>query len=124
MNFPQLVTNPFPKEPFCHAIDPNGTQRVVMTYNRGLKRYLLTTSHHPAGRKATHTAALGIFDAPEPWGTWTTVYYDDHWSGNARTYHHRFPAKWISNDGRSLWLLFSGLDAGYYTFCLKKATLE
>lgn len=104
--------------------DPCGTQRIAITYNAGLKRYLLTTSHRPAGSQATHTAALGVFDAPEPWGPWTTVFYDSHWSGTNRTYHHKFPTKWMSPDGRTLWLLYSGLDGGLYTFCLKRATLE
>jgi len=35
-----------------------------------------------------------------------------------------FPTKWMSLDGRNLWPLYSGLDGGLYTFCLKKATLE
>ncbi len=105
-------------------IDAYGTQRIAITYNAGLKRYLLTTSHRPAGSKATHTPALGVFDAPEPWGPWTTVDYDDHWSGKNRTYHHKFPTKWMSPDGRTLWLLYSGLDGGLYTFCLRQATLE
>lgn len=104
--------------------DPHGTQRVAVTYNRGLKRYLLTTSHQPEGSQATHTPALGVFDAPEPWGPWTTVSYESHWSGTNRTYHHKFPTKWMSADGRTAWLLYSGLDGGLYTFCLKKATLE
>jgi hypothetical protein len=104
--------------------DPQGTQRIAITYNAGLKRYLLTTSHRPAGSQATHTAALGVFDAPEPWGPWTTIYYDSHWSGTNRTYHHKFPTKWMSTDGRTLWLLYSGLDGGLYTFCLKKARME
>lgn len=30
----------------------------------------------------------------------------------------------MSPDGCTLWLLYSGLDGGLYTFCLKKATLE
>jgi hypothetical protein len=104
--------------------DPNGTQRVAITYNAAVKRYILTTSHRPGGRAAMHTPALGVFDAPEPWGPWTTVYYDDDWSKGARTYQHKFPTKWISPDGKTMWLLFSGLDGGYYTFCLRKATLE
>jgi len=104
--------------------DPNGTQRIAITYNAPLRRYIVTTSHLPPGKKATHTAALGVFDAPEPWGPWTTVYYDDDWSKGSRTYHHKFPTKWMSKDGKTMWLLYSGLDGGLYTFCLKKATLE
>jgi uncharacterized Ntn-hydrolase superfamily protein len=107
--------------------DPKGTQRIAITYNAPLGRYILATSHQTSG-KATHTAALGIFEAPELWGPWATVYYDDHWSiedgKDCRTYHHRYPPKWISPDGRTMWLLYSGLDCGLYTFCVKKATLE
>ena len=107
--------------------DPKGTQRVAITYNAALSRYILTTSHL-AGEKATHTAALGVFEAPEPWGPWSTVYYDDHWSvkdgKDCRTYHHRFPPKWMSADGKTMWLLYSGLDCGLYSFCMKKAILE
>ncbi len=95
-----------------------------MTYNVALHRYILTTTHRPPGSNATHTAALGVFDAPEPWGPWTTVNYDDDWSEGCRTYHHKFPTKWMSDDGRTMWLLFSGLDGGYYSFCLRRATLE
>jgi len=107
--------------------DPSGTQRIAITYNAALDRYLLTTSHQPEGSGGTHTAALGIFDAPQPWGPWTTVYYDDHWSviegKDCRTYHHKFPTKWMSSDGKTMWLLFSG-DDSLYAFCVKKATLE
>jgi len=46
--------------------DPNGTQRIAVIYNAPLKRYILTTSHLPPGSKATHTPALGVFEAPEP----------------------------------------------------------
>lgn len=106
--------------------DPKGTQRIAITYNAALRRYIMATSHL-TGKEATHTAALGVFEAPEPWGPWSTVYYDDHWSvrdgQDCRTYHHRFPAKWISADGKTMWLLYSGLDCGLYSFCLKKATL-
>lgn len=110
------------RKPIFH--DPHGTQRVAVTYNAALKRYFLTTSHRPPGSTATHTAALGVFEAPEPWGPWRTVFYADHWSGTNRTYHHKFPTQWMSDDGRAMWLLYSGLDGGLYTFCLKMATLE
>jgi hypothetical protein len=104
--------------------DPHGTQRVAVTFNAALKRYILTSAHLPSGSKAMHTPALGVFDAPEPWGPWTTVYYDDDWAKGARTYHHKFPTRWMSGDGKSMWLLFSGLDGEYYTFCLRRAELE
>jgi hypothetical protein len=103
--------------------DPHGTERIAITYNAGLHRYILTTAHQPVGSTAMHTPALGVFDAPQPWGPWTTVYYDDDWAKGSRTYHEKFPTRWMSRDGKTMWLLFSGLDGGYYTFCLRKATL-
>lgn len=110
------------RKPVFH--DPNGTQRIAVTYNAGLKRYILTTSHRPPGDDRTHSDALGIFDAPEPWGPWTTVYYNHDWSNDCRTYHHKFPTKWMSRDGKTMWLLFSGLDCDLYTICLQKVTLD
>lgn len=107
--------------------DPRGVQRISVTYNAGLRRYILTSSHgvpSSEGGSGSHNASLGVFDAPEPWGPWTTMYYDDHWFLNNRTYHHKFPTKWMSADGKSMWLVFSGLGGGNYTFCLRKATVE
>lgn len=102
--------------------DQKGTQRISLGYNQALKRYILTSSHRVG--PAPHNASLGVFEAPEPWGPWSTVYYDDHWSGNHRTYHHRFPTKWMSPDGRAMWLLYSGIGGNNYAFILRKATLE
>lgn len=103
--------------------NPFGAQRVAMSYNPMLKRFILTTSHQPENDDRTHTDALGIFESEYPWGSWNTIYYDDDWSNNCRTYHHRFPTKWMSTDGKEMWLLFSGLDCGLYDFCIKKMTL-
>jgi hypothetical protein len=103
--------------------DPLGTQRVAVTYNSALGRFILTTSHQPENDNRTHTAALGVFESEFPWGNWKTIYYDDNWSNECRTYHHKFPTKWMSNDGKEMWLLFSGLDCGYYDFCVRKAKL-
>jgi hypothetical protein len=53
--------------------DPNGVGwGVSVEYNPGLKRYLLTTFHAWDG-------SWGSFDAPEPWGLWTTVAYYNQW---------------------------------------------
>jgi hypothetical protein len=103
--------------------DPNGVQRIGMTYNPALRRYFLT-SPHQTGSGATHTPALGVFDAPEPWGPWTTVYYSDNFSGGY-AFHHKFPTKWMSADGLTMWLLYSGSNTGDSCNCvtLRKATL-
>ncbi|MFZ5833642.1 MAG: DUF4185 domain-containing protein, partial [Planctomycetota bacterium] len=52
--------------------DPNGVGwNLSVSYNPGLRRYLLCTEHGE-----THAGRFGLFDAPEPWGPWTTVAYD------------------------------------------------
>jgi hypothetical protein len=104
--------------------DPKGTQRIAITHNRALGRYILTMAHDD-GSGATHTPALGVFDAPEPWGPWTTVYYSDCWAERWMI-HHKFPTAWMSEDGREMWLAFSGqYRPGGDDYCLLacKATL-
>ena len=106
-------------------VDPRGVQRIGLTHNTGLSRYLLVTAHDD-GTGATHTPALGVFDAPAPWGPWTTVYYSDLWSVDGWMIHHKFPTAWMSADGRTLWLAFSGqYKPGGRDYCLlaRKATL-
>ena len=61
---------------------------------------------------------FGIYDAPEPWGPWTTVYFTEVWDvGPGET--SSFPTKWMSGDGKTLYLVFSGEDS----FSVRKATL-
>jgi hypothetical protein len=63
------------KEPVFE--DPNGVGwNLAVSYNAGLGRYILTTEH-----TRTNRGNLGIFDAPEPWGPWTTVAYMNHDEG-------------------------------------------
>jgi len=61
---------------------------------------------------------LAIFDAPEPWGPWTTVFYAERWDVAAGE-TASFPTKWISSDRKTLHLVFSGEDC----FSVRKATL-
>ena len=52
----------------------------------------------------------GLFDAPEPWGPWTTIRYDQNWGGfgERESLGVDFPGKWISRDGKVMWAVFSG----------------
>lgn len=86
--------------------DPKGTQRVAMTYNPGIDRYVLTASHEVDGQSGPHGPGLGLFAAPEPWGPWRTLYNDDDFVGGKGdgegAYHYRFPPKWIGDNGRRM----------------------
>jgi hypothetical protein len=61
---------------------------------------------------------FGIYDAPEPWGPWTTVFHTESWDVDPGESQH-IPSKWISKDGRTIHLLFSGNDC----FAVRRATL-
>jgi CubicO group peptidase (beta-lactamase class C family) len=100
--------------------NPGSCYRSQVSYNAGLNRYLwcqvLPTSKHPQGMR--FQGGFGIYDAPEPWGPWTTVFYTEEWDvGPGET--NSFPTKWMSNDGRTCHLVFSGDDH----FSVRKATL-
>jgi hypothetical protein len=89
------------------------------SYNPGIGRYLLGVEH-----TASHSGVTAIFDAPEPWGPWTTVKY---WTpsnrfGAARTgsamdwrdnvFFLAFVPKWLSADGLDFTLVFTGGGRG------------
>ncbi len=90
--------------------DPRGVGwNLSVSYNQGLRRYMLCTEH-----TETHAGKLGIFDAPEPWGPWTTVAYDDAWgAGNVEvsTFYWNFPPKWLSADGTQFTFVFTGKNS-------------
>ena len=91
--------------------------RSGISYNAGLKRYLWCQMiYGPDDMRAK--GGIGIFDAPQPWGPWTTAYYTQDWDvGPGET--SSFPTKWISADGKTCHLLFSGDDF----FSVRKALL-
>jgi hypothetical protein len=90
--------------------DANGTGWTVsVSYNGGLDRYLLITEHDQS-----LTGHIGIFDAPEPWGPWTTVLYEDAFGTpdiTANTFFWNFSNKWLSPDGKHFTLVLSGVSA-------------
>jgi hypothetical protein len=92
--------------------------RGSVTYNPALRRYLycqvLPESADPRGTR--WQGGFGIYEAPEPWGPWKTVYYTTNWDvGPGDT--NSFPTKWMGADGRSAWLVFSCRDS----FSVRKA---
>lgn len=92
--------------------DPAGVGwNLSVSYNAGVQRYLLCTEH-----TATFQGRLGMFDAPEPWGPWTTVTYAEGTavfeagSIQSSTFFWNFSNKWLSPDGLSFVLVFSGIN--------------
>lgn len=90
--------------------DPNGVGfSSSVSYNAGLGRYLLMTEHTDS-----FEGLLGIFDAPEPWGPWTTVeYFESSYFGQGHiedtTFYWNYSNKWLSADGTDFTLVFTGI---------------
>jgi hypothetical protein len=96
--------------------------RSAMTWCAPLKRYLWW-QHIPQPPGVTndrgdtrYQGGFAIYDAPEPWGPWTTAYFTMSWDVGPGE-HGDFPTKWMSTDGKTLHLVFSGADA----FCVRQA---
>lgn len=97
----------------------NGCQRMDVVYNPGVRRYLLALGFD-------HHGGWGIFDAPEPWGPWTTAFYTKDW-GLGETHGYRLPSRWISADGKTMYLVFSGRTYNnivYDAFCVRRLDLN
>ncbi len=90
---------------------PGMCYRSGISYNAGLKRYLWCQIHPDtlAERGPRFQGGFGIYEAPEPWGPWRTVFYTREWDvGPGET--SSFPPKWMSGDGKTMHLVFSGDD--------------
>lgn len=91
--------------------------RSSVSYNAGLKRYLWVQTG--LGEDTRFAGGLAIYDAPEPWGPWTAVFATEAWDVGPGEMAS-FPTKWISPDGCTLHLVFSGDDC----FSVRRATLK
>lgn len=86
----------------------NGVMRTSVIYNQGLDRYLLITEHSQRAK-----GNIGLFEAPEPWGPWSTVLFQTGFGAphiQANTFFWGFSNKWTSADGLHFTLLFTGRD--------------
>lgn len=100
---------------------PGQCLRSGISFNAPLGRYFWWQVNG-ADKEAGDTrfeGGFGVYDAPEPWGPWTTAYFTEKWDvgpGEAAG----FPPKWMGEGGRTLYLVFSGND----NFAVRKATLS
>jgi len=86
--------------------DPNGCWMPSAIYNPGLDRYFIIAQHTEG-----LSGKIGIFDAPNPWGPWTTVLYESDWgpSGSSTAFFWNFAPKWFSSDGMDFVLVWTGI---------------
>ena len=102
--------------------DEGGAFRPDIVYNPGLDRYLLTMAT-PYGEwmwwandNADRFPHFSMFEAPNPWGPWSTVLYKKDWGAPENRFSPHIPSKWISEDGQSFYLLYSCIPNGPYQF--------
>ena len=97
---------------------PGQCRRSSMSYVPGLDRYLLWQQLTTDGSDTRFRSGFGLYDAPEPWGPWTTVFFTDRWDIGPGDLGH-VNAKWASDDGGTIWLVFAGSD----NFCARRGVL-
>lgn len=102
---PTWTTNLYEHKPIF--TDPNGVGWTTsVSYDPGIGRYLLATEH-----TASLRGNLGIFDAINPWGPWTTVSYTNSFGAptiEQSTFFWNFSNKWLSPDGNHFVCVFTG----------------
>lgn len=94
---------------------PGHCERLDAVYSPSLGRYLLSLSYG-------HGRGWGLFDSPTPWGPWTTAFSTPNW-GLGDTHGYRLPTKWMSDDGRTAWLVFSGRNEND-AFCIRRMQID
>ncbi len=98
---------------FTHA---DRCYRSSVSFCAALRRYFWCQTG--TGDDTRFRGGLAVYDAPEPWGPWTTIYFTDEWDvGPGET--SCLPTKWMSANGRTVHLVFSGDDC----FSVRKGTL-
>jgi hypothetical protein len=88
---------------------PFGFGQTGMNYLPGVGRYLLIGWHYPKLDQATwnhQTCTWDFYDAPTPWGPWRR-FASKTWDPEGY-YNPSIPSKFISADGRRLWILACG----------------
>ncbi|MBN1816324.1 MAG: hypothetical protein JW828_03130, partial [Sedimentisphaerales bacterium] len=96
-------------------IHPGRCYRSSVAYHPGISRYLwwqvLPGDAGPGHDKhdTRWEGGFGIYDAPEPWGPWTTAFYTEQWDvgpGESAS----IPTSWIHEEDNTFYLVFSGQD--------------
>jgi hypothetical protein len=102
-----------------------------MVYLAGIKRYLLLTWRLHEDFSPDQGTDLLILEAPEPWGPFALVHYEEFWEGKEfNPYCPRLPLKWLEGDGLTGWLQFSGSwgpkgqEAGFYRSNVRRFQLK
>jgi hypothetical protein len=83
-------------------------------YNAPLGVYMMTNWGMGCTRRGDwfgKPSYLGIWIACDPWGPWEQIHEETAWMPNgdprARAYQPQISPKWVSNDGKSFWIVWT-----------------
>ncbi|MEX0799744.1 MAG: DUF4114 domain-containing protein [Dehalococcoidia bacterium] len=122
---PTWTSNVSQREPVFTL--PGRVYRPNAVLNPGLDRMMLAFLMRPSVDSSRD--GLFVFDAPNPWGPFTTVFWQDNWGDQfpddraENPFHPNFPPKWISADGKTMYLQWSCHPSCSYEFNVMKVTL-
>ena len=96
-------------------------------------QYLMTSwgmGVSKSGKWFAKPSYLGFWTAPQPWGPWKQVYEEREWTPggdkSARCYQPQIAPKWIAEDGKTFWLVWTDYqdDLKYYAFNAQQVEVE
>lgn len=89
--------------------DINGVMRTSVTYNTGLKRYILITQQISRFKDKGY---MGIYESKFPWGPWSTISFASPWNmglqRGEKSVYWNFSNKWTSKDGKNFYMIYTG----------------
>jgi hypothetical protein len=100
--------------------DSNYAESVEVVFDPGIGRYIAYNDHGNACGGSPCERQVSLFDAPSPWGPWTTFDYEENFDnancgsnclGNLGAVGWAMIQKWISPDGLGLWVQYSSQGA-------------
>lgn len=110
----------FPEGWVNRAVHPYAWQPYVV-YNPGLGLYMLAswaTRVNVDGSWFAGLSYLSLHSAPTPWGPWSLFHEDRAWSPRGdereRCYQAVIPPGWISEDGRTMWIVWTDFQSPGY----------
>jgi hypothetical protein len=97
-------------------MDTNNGQWLEVMFDPAIGRYLAYNDHGTACLGQPCERQVSLFDAPSPWGPWTTFDYEEQFDnvgcgtnclGNRIEVSFFLLQKWLSADGLTLWPVYS-----------------
>jgi hypothetical protein len=96
--------------------DSNYAESLAVTFNPAIGRYIAYNDHGNACGGSPCERQVSLYDAPSPWGPWTTFDYEEQFDnlncgsnclGDQAAVGWGMMQKWFSTDGLSIWVGYS-----------------